>query len=102
MYQASVVHWYISCSYPIRYMNYLKSSFIHEQLNISQSYILVWLGFVARFAGKTDVVKMHVGLPPDITFPLRWLSIGTNKDETIDIKDANMVRKTTFNTHHFK
>ena len=35
------------------------------------------LGFVAKFAGKDDVIKMHVGLPPDETFPLRWLSAGT-------------------------
>ena len=31
---------------------------------------------MARFAGKQDVIKMHVGLPPNETFPLRWLSAG--------------------------
>ena len=36
-------------------------------------------GFVARFAGKQDVIKMHVGLPPNETFPLRWLSAGTSE-----------------------
>ena len=73
---------------------YLQSCFLHEQLNTF--IVLAWLGFVARFAGKTDVVKMHVGLPPDITFPLRWMSVGTNKDETVEINDANKVRKKPF------
>ena len=73
------------------YCAYLQSCILHEQFNTF--IVLAWLGFVSRFAGKTDVVKMHVGLPPDITFPLRWMSVGTNKDETVEINDANKVRK---------
>ena len=42
-----------------------------------RTYIPPHSGFVAQFAGKDDVIKMHVGLPPDETFPLRWLSAGT-------------------------
>lgn len=48
-------------------------------------------GFVAKFAGKLGVVTMHVGLPPDQTFPLTSLSADTSSGDRIDITDPSKV-----------
>lgn len=48
-------------------------------------------GFVAKFAGKQGVVTMHVGLPPDQTFPLTSLSADTSSGDRIDITDPSKV-----------
>ncbi len=48
-------------------------------------------GFVARFAGKEDLVTMHVGLPPGETFPLTALACTTQQGDQISITDPATV-----------
>jgi kynurenine/2-aminoadipate aminotransferase len=46
-------------------------------------------GFVAKFAGKDDVVTMHVGLPPDSTFALKSLAATASNGDRIEINDSS-------------
>lgn len=47
---------------------------------------------VCQFAGSTDVIPMHGGLPPPDSFPITGLQLKLSNGQSVDLQDHNKVR----------
>ena len=48
---------------------------------------------VCQFAGSTDVIPMHGGLPPPDSFPITGLQLQLSNGQSVEIKDRQKVAK---------